>query len=159
MVRAALIAVALVLAAPGLAHADTDYFSGSGDASAVKIRRDKPRTTKQRILIYGLLGGAAVGLGVGLYFHWDSHVAADDVATSHVTSPSIWNEERQDTYDRAGTSGNVAIVAYSVSAACAIGAIVAAVLTHPGEEVSDLRPATSLSITHGGAMVARAWQF
>jgi hypothetical protein len=159
MVRVALITLALALAAPGLAHADSGYFAHSGDASTVKYRQDKKRSPKNRALIYGLLGGAALGLGVGIYFHLDSHDAASELSDVHTSSPLLWTDDRQATYDRAGSSGTIAIVGYSVSAVCAIGAILTAVLTHPGQEVKDVRPTTSITPTHGGAMVARAWSF
>jgi hypothetical protein len=157
MLRAALIAVLLTLGT-GVARADTDYFATSGDASTVKVRHEKSRTPGQKALIYGLLGGAGIGLGVGIYFHVDSHAAANEVSEDN-GAPTIWNDRRQDIYDRAHSSGTTAIVGYSVCGALAIGAVVASVLTRPGHEVTEVRPQTSLTISHGGAMVAHAWTF
>ncbi len=135
---AALVAVTL---AAGVAHADTpDYFAKPNEGSTIKVKRTKSRTTNQRLLIGGLLAGAALGIGVGVYYHLDSRDAANAVSANDDLTGETWTPELQATYDRAGTSGTIAIVGYAIGAAFLGGTIVAAWKTQPGEEQLAVTP-------------------
>jgi hypothetical protein len=158
LLAAALVIAAVVVALPARADG-TDYFAHSGESSSVKVRTPKARTPGQRALIWGLVGVGAISLGVGVYFNLDSHSAATEVSAQHDTIIGVWNDDRQATYDRARSSGVKAIVGYSVAGACALGALVATILTRPGEQVTEMRPRTILAPTKGGAVVSHVWSW
>jgi len=155
VLTAVLAAVALAPAAPALADEPppaSDYFQKAPSSTAITFRTPGRRTTGQRVLVWGLLGGAAVAGGVGVWFHLDSYRAAGEVSEDSMSS-GVWTDEHQATYDRAGTSGTVAIVGYSVSAALLVGSAVAAWLTQPADQAVTLEP------VRGGAVVGKAWSW
>src|SRR5262245_60372147 len=55
-----------------------DYFHQGGGGQVV-VRRDLSRTRNQKLLIYGLVGGAAAFGLLGAYFHYDSKQIADEL--------------------------------------------------------------------------------
>jgi hypothetical protein len=133
----AFLALALV-ATP--AAADTDYFAKQPPSSSVKVRRSKSRTNAQAAAIWGLVGGGLVLGGTGAWFHLDSRDAADEVSANDPRLIGTWTPELQSTYDRAGSSGDKAIVFYSAGALELAGALVVAILTHPGDEEVVITP-------------------
>lgn len=149
--------LALVIAASAPASADTDYFAKPNQSSAVMVRHQKSRTLGEKLTIGGLLVGAAITGGLGLHWHLASRDAANAVSASHDRIVGVWTDDKQTTYDRAGSAGTEAIVGYSLAGACIAGAIVAAVLTSPGYENTPMAPA--LAITRGGAVVGGSVHF
>lgn len=157
----ALAAILAVTVGAGVAHADTDYFQHSNDGSTIRIKRDKSRTTSQKLLIGGLLVGAAASIGVAVHFHLDSRDAADEVSANDRLTGETWTPALQDTYDRAGTSGTYAIVGYVVGALFLGGSVVAAWKTQPDQEQIEIDNHGRASITpiKGGILMARAWSW
>jgi hypothetical protein len=129
-----------------------------------RIVRPGDRTLRQELTIYGLLGGAAVALGAGAWFHLDSRDAAREVSRRNDRGIETWTPAHQAVHDRAGTSGVKAIVGYSLAAALAAGALVAWVWTEPADEVLVLRPRQAARPTlapaaGGGLVVGGAWSW
>jgi hypothetical protein len=143
--------------APAAADKAPDYFAAKPHG-AIRIRRKRERCRADRMLIGGLLAGAAVTTGAGVYFHLDSRAAAEELSAKRLTNLR-WSEELAETYDRGQRSGTLARVSYGLAGALAIGTLVAVWLTDPGEEVVELRVRASATVTDDGASVGAAWQF
>lgn len=144
----------------GVARADgQDYFGDhANDGSQIKLKRERSRTTSQKLLIGGLLVGATAAIGFGAYYHLDSRDAAKEVSSNGDLTGETWTAEHQATYDRAGSSGTLAIVGYVVGAAFLGGVIAAAWQTRPVEE-EVLVTGLGVAPVHGGAMVGGAWSW
>ena len=141
--------------APAPAAGAPDYFAKKPHG-AVVVRRKRERCRADRMLIWGLLGGATVTAAAGVYFHLDSRSAADEVSARTPTNLR-WSDELADTYDRGQRSGTLAKVSYGLAGALAIGTLVAVWLTDPGEEMVELR--VGATATPDGATVGAAWAF
>jgi hypothetical protein len=159
--------LALALALPGVSAADTDFFTAKPQGQAIKVTEARSRTSGQRLLIGGLIGGAVLCAGAGLYFHLDSRSASNEVSRVD-QSNEVWTRDRQDTYDRAHRSRTGAIVGYAGGGAILIAAAVVLIVTDPGTEVKDTGIAKvaggklqglALSPLEGGALMEAAWRF
>lgn len=126
-----------------------------------------PDRSRDNVMMLALLGGAGVLFGgVGLYFHFDSRSATDEVKASRYTGRT-WTSERQDTYDRAHRSAAIAGVSYGIGGAFLIATAVAYMITEPGLESFVIHPhdntrpssTTMLAPLPGGAFVSRGWEF
>jgi hypothetical protein len=101
---------------------------------------------------------------VGLYFHFDSRSASDEVK-SHRYTGRTWTQEREDTFDRAHRSAGIAGVAYGIGGALLIATAVAYMITEPPLETivihphTELKPVTIVAPIPGGAFVSRGWEF
>jgi len=158
MSRCSTVLVTLTVLA-GAARADTDYFAQPAP-STIKVRQTRSRTTSQHLMIGGLAGAGAVAGGLGLWFHLDSREAADAVSADDPRLIGTWTPDRQESYDRAESSGSKAIIFYGVGGLCLVGAVVAAVLTQPGEEEIEVGPRhASIAPVPGGAVVGGAWRW
>jgi hypothetical protein len=161
MSRALAVATALALAAPA-ARADVDYFQAAKQPNTITVRRGKDRPQRTRLLLGGLGAGAAISLGVGVYFNLDAHDAAQQVS-AHTLTGKAWSADLQATYDRVHASNVKAIVGYGLAGAFVVAAIVTLVVTDPGEEEVELapnRPVPTVSIpAGGGAIVGATWGF
>jgi hypothetical protein len=144
------VALAAALAAPAPALAD-DYFKDAPSSTAVAVRQPKQRTTRQRVTIYGLLGGAAIFAGVGAWAHLESRDVAKELEIPAVEPVATWTDEHQDLYDRGIRMRGVAVFSYLLSAGLLTGATVYAYRTRPGYETIVIEP------TQGGAMLGGAW--
>lgn len=146
------VVLAAALAAPAPAVAD-DYFKDAPSSTAVTVRAPRERTTRQKVTIYGLLGGAAIFAGVGAWAHLDSYDAARELEIKDVEPADTWTPDRQATYDRGMRSRAVAGFGYAISGGMLIGAVIAAYLTAPGYETITVEP------TRGGATVGAVWSW
>ena len=159
------LALAVALAASRPARAD-DYF-GAHPADTVTVRQANHRTTGQRALIGGLLGGALVAAGTGLYFHLQSRDASNEVSVVGDFTSLTWTPQRQDTYDRALGDRTLAIVGYSVGGALLVGSAVALILTNPGSKAVEVGPSkappptvpVSFRLLPGGAYAEAGWRW
>jgi hypothetical protein len=162
MSRAIALAAALALAAPVAARADVDYFQAAKKPNAITVRQGKDRPPRTRLLLGGLGAGAALSLGVGVYFNLDAHDAAQQVS-AHAPTGKVWSADLQATYDRVHAANVKAIVGYSVAGAFVAAAIVTLIMTDPGEEEVELdptKPTPTVSIPPtGGAIVGATWSF
>ncbi len=130
LVSAMVVAAFLAPAAPAAAG---DYFGqDAAPAHQITYRVDRPRTTRQRILLGALFGGAALAGGVGLAFHLDSRSKANDVSETGGLSGRTYDAAVDATRRGALRSRTRAIIGYSVGGALAAAGIVALVLTDPG---------------------------
>jgi hypothetical protein len=146
------VALAAALAAPAPVAAD-DYFKDAPSSTAVTMRVPRERTTRQKVTIYGLLGGAAIFAGVGAWAHLDSRDAAEELEIKDVEPEDTWTDDRQATYDRGLRSRGIAVFGYAMSGGLLIGAAIAAYLTRPGDETIVVEP------TRGGATVGAVWSW
>ncbi len=144
----------------GVARADgQDYFGEhANDGSQLKLKRQRSRTPSQKLLIGGLLVGAAAAIGFGAYYHLDSRDAANEVSSNGDLTGETWTAAHQATYDRADVSGTRAIVCYVVGAALLGGVIAAAWHSQPVEE-EVLVTRIGVAPVHGGAVVGGAWSW
>ena len=166
----ALLAGIAVLLGGARARADTDYFGQDappGDEQ-IAFRVERSRTTKQRVLIASLLGGAAVAGGIGLYYHLDSRDKSGEVEAVGEHSGRIYTPAVDAVRRGALDSRDRAIVGYAAGGLLLAGAVVALYVTDPGSEtvtLSDDRtppdPVVPVSILAlpGGAGVAAGWRF
>jgi len=161
MLRVLLVVAVVGVVAP--AHADTptpevDYFH-KGGAGKVVVRRDLSRTRNQKLLIYGLAGGAALFAGVGAYFHYDSKRIADELSAD-IDQHQRWSDELQDRYDRGQLDGKIAIASYVISAGLVAATIVVVLKTDPGTELvgpGGSKPVAT--VVPGGATVGASWSW
>src|SRR5690349_15968794 len=136
MLRVLVVALVVGLVAP--ARADTpapapaqdpaptiDYFHQGGGGQVV-VRRDLSRTRNQKLLIYGLVGGAAAFGLIGAYFHYDSKQIADELSAD-IDQHQRWSPELQDKYDRGQLDGKIAIASYAITAGLIAATIVVVV--------------------------------
>jgi hypothetical protein len=143
---------------------------GPNERAGVRRRRDivvkyRADRSRQNITTVALLGGAGLLFGgVGLYFHFDSRSATDEVK-SHRYTGRTWTPERQDTFDRAHRSAALAGVGYGIGGAFLIATAVVYMATEPPlEELvihphTDEGPVTMVTPLPGGAFVSRGWEF
>ncbi len=126
-----------------------------------------PDRSRDNVTMLALLGGTGLVFGaVGLYFHFDSRSATDEVKANRYLGRT-WTPERQDTYDRAHRSAAIAGVAYGIGGALLIATAVAYMVTEPGLETLVIHPhdngrpssTTMLAPLPGGAFVSRGWEF
>jgi len=146
------VALGAAIAAPAPAVAD-DYFKDAPSSTAVTVRQPRERTTRQKVTIYGLLGGAAIFAAVGVWAHVDSHDAAKELEIKDDEPDDTWTADRQATYDRGLRSRAIAGVGYAFSGGMLIGAAIAAYLTSPGYETITVEP------NRGGATVGAVWSW
>jgi hypothetical protein len=139
-------------AQPAPGPAPIDYFH-QGDGG-IKVRQERTRTPRQKALIYGLAGGAAVFAGLGLYFHYDSKQIADDISAD-TPQNQRWSDELADRYDRGKLDRTLAIVSYTVSAGLIAATVVAVLKTDPGTEVRTI----GVRAVPGGATVGASWSW
>lgn len=143
---------------------------GPNERAGVRRARDivvkyHPDRSRENVTMVALLGGAGVLFGgVGLYFHFDSRSASDEVK-SHRYTGRTWTQEREDTFDRAHRSAAIAGVAYGIGGALLIATAVAYIVTEPPLETlvihphTDPKPVTIVAPIPGGAFVSRGWEF
>ncbi len=151
----------------GLAHADTDYFGDDAASKEVTFRVDRSRTTKQRLVIGALFGGAVLFGGAGVLFHLDSRNAADEVGAVGAHTGNVWSSSLEDTRRRGERSKFLAGAGYVLGGAFLVSSIVALIITEPGSDIVGVssQPAekrqipVSLVPLPGGAMVGKAWLF
>jgi hypothetical protein len=141
-----------------------------GERSEVRRNRDivvkyRAERSRQNITTVALLGGAGLLFGgVGLYFHFDSRSATDDVKADSY-SGRTWTPDREDTFDRAHRSAALAGVGYGIGGAFLIATAVMYMATEPPlEEIvihshTDQAPVTMVTPLPGGAFVSRGWEF
>lgn len=131
------------------------------------VVRYHPDRSRDNVMMLALIGGAGVLFGgVGLYFHFDSRSASDEVKSFRYTGRT-WTPEREDTYDRAHRSAAIAGVSYGIGGALLIATAVVYMITEPGLETLVIHPhenprpssATMLAPLPGGAFVSRGWEF
>ncbi len=145
------------------AKAEPDYFGKSG-GDDIKIRLDKPRTGKQRIVIGALLGGAVVFGGLGVGFHLDSRSVSDELGAKDFTG-LVYTREREDLRRRGVRSRAIAIGGYAVGGVLLISTVVALLVTQPGTELLTIdsqpvkTPVSLVPLRDGGAVVSGAWSF
>jgi hypothetical protein len=135
-----------------------DYFH-KGGAGKVMVRRDRARTRNQKLLIYGLAGGAAAFGLFGAYFHYDSKQIADELSADS-DQHQRWSPELQDKYDRGQLDGKLAIAGYAISAGLIAATIVVVLKTDPGTELvgpGGSKPVAS--VVPGGATVGASWSW
>ncbi|HTM21975.1 MAG TPA: hypothetical protein VL172_15745 [Kofleriaceae bacterium] len=169
--RTLLLLLALATAAPSVALADPpDYFGGDAPPEDITFRNDKPRTTRQRILLAGLFGGAVVMGGVGLGFHLDSRSKSDQVSAVGDHTGRVYTAEVDDTRRAALRSRTLAIVGYSAGGALLLAGIITYFVTQPGSDVVTVGkpknatpPPPPVPVTiaplPGGALAQAAWSF
>lgn len=160
----ALAAILVLTLGAGSARAEEpDYFDRNpNEGSTIRVRREKSRTLGQKLLIGGLLVGAAASLGAGAYYNLDSRDAANEVSSNDDLTGETWTAEHQATYDRAGTSGTKAIVGYALGGGFVAGAIIAAWLTQPGDEEVAVGARAARAVVApvaGGALLGGAWSW
>ena len=153
--RTLVLAIVLGMAAP--AHAGNDYFAKPNDSSKVTVVHGRSRTTRQRLLLAGLVLGAAATGGLGLYFNLQSRDAASSLSETHGRLVGTWTPALQDTYDRAKTDGDLAIAGYALAGALFAGSMVAVYFTDPGRASTQLAPTAAL--VKGGAVVGGSVHF
>lgn len=152
--RSRLLSLALLLAlAPRGAHAEDD----------IVIVTPGERTLENKLLVGGLVAGAALVSGLGLYFHLDGKSASDQVSTD-VFGGEEWTADDARLFDQAERSRTRAIVAYSAGGALLIGAVVALIVTEPPSETTVLRPRAvrvvpTVAPAAGGAVLGGMWSF
>lgn len=152
--RSLALAVALAVAAPAIARGQA--------ADSMSFEVDKERTTRQRVLIGSLLGGALAASGIGLLFHVDSRDKSDQVSASGPHTGRIYTRSVDDTRRAALRSRNVAIGAYGVAGGLVIASLVVFLVTDPGTEtivLGERLPAIGVEPVAGGALVAGGWTF
>lgn len=165
----ALIVGLAVVASALPAHADGDYFNDASEGKEITFQLDRPRTSGQRLLIGGLLAGAALSAGVGLYFHLDSRDKTGDVEAVDQHTGRIYTEEVAATRSGAFSSRRWAIAGYAVGGLFIAGTVVALAITDPGKEritvgkdgaepPAPVMPVSILMVP-GGALVGGAWSF
>jgi hypothetical protein len=153
--RTLVIALVLALATP--ARADTDYFAKHTDATKVTVQHRRARTTNARLLIGGLVLGAAATGGLGVYFNLQSRDVANQLSAVHSKIVGVWTPALQATYDRGQRDGSLAIAGYALAGAFLAGTIVAIIWTNPGSETTQLAP--TAEVVHGGAVVGGTVHF
>ena len=146
------VALAAGLAAPTPAAAD-DYFKQAPSSTAVTVRQQRERTPRQKLTIYGLLGGAVIFAGAGAWAHVDSYDAAQELEIRDTDPEETWTADHQAVYDRGLRSRAIAGVSYVVSGGLLIGAAIAAYLTTPGYENVVIEP------NQRGATVGAVWSW
>jgi hypothetical protein len=169
-----LVVVTLVVSVPGAPRADTpapaptaptaptptiDYFQKGGNQ--LVVRKSRSRTRNQRLLIYGLAGGAAAFAGIAAYFHYDSKSIADELSADSDQNER-WSEDHQDKYDRGQLDGKLAIAGYAISAGLIAATIVVVLKTDPGTELETIGPGGSKPVANvvpGGATVGASWSW
>lgn len=124
-----------------------------------------PDRSRENLTMVALLGAAgALFGGVGLYFHFDSRSASDEVKSQRYTGRT-WTQEREDTFNRAHSSAAIAAVSYGIGGALLIATAVAYIVTEPPLETLVIRPhsppkpVTIVAPIPGGAFVSRGWEF
>jgi len=139
--------------------APIDYFH-QGGGTTINIRRDRSRTGRQKALIYGLAGGAAVFALTGVYFHYDSKRIADDLSADSPQNQR-WSPALDDKYDRGQLDGKLAIASYIVSAGLLAATIVVVLKTDPGTEVEAVgtHRTAGIGLVPGGAVVGARWSW
>ena len=136
-----------------------DYFQKGG--GGVLVRKDRSRTRRQKLLIYGLAGGAALFGGLGAYFHYDSKSIADELSADS-DQHQRWSPELQDKYDRGQLDGKLAIAGYAISAGLIAATIVVVIKTDPGTELETIGPGGAkpvADVVPGGATVGASWSW
>jgi hypothetical protein len=140
----------------------------------IVIDSDGQRTTKNIVMVSGILvGGLALG-GLGLHYNLDARDAADKVSASVVRDPNVdggtlpsgktWNADDQKLVDRASSSSTKAEILYAVGGAAVIGAIVLFIVTDPPAThtvIHTTRPERKYTVapTNGGAMLGAVGTF
>jgi len=124
--------VVAALLAPAASASAGDYFGKDAPSDQITYRVDNPRTTRQRIVLGVLFGGAALAGGIGLAFHLDSRSKSDDVTETGELSGRTYDQAVDATRRGALRSRTRAIVAYGLGGALAAAGVVALVLTDPG---------------------------
>jgi hypothetical protein len=131
------------------------------------VVRYTPDRSRQNITLLALLGGSSVLFGaVGLYFHFDSQTASDEVSAKSFTGHP-WTPERQARFDEAHRSRDIAITTYAIGSALLLTTAVVYMLTEP-ELVETVitphtkvrtRPSALVAPVKGGALVGGSWRF
>jgi hypothetical protein len=143
---------------------------GPNERIGVRRARDivvkyRPDRSHKNITTLAVLGGAGVLFsGIGLYFHFDSRSASDDV-NAHRYTGNTWTLDRQDRFDRAHRSATLAGVGYGIGGALLIATAVVYMVTEPPLESlvihphTEPKPVTMVAPLPGGAFVSRGWEF
>ncbi len=124
--------VVAVLLAPAASASAGDYFGQDAPSGEISYRVDNPRTTRQRIVLGALFGGAALFGGVGVAFHLDSRSKSNAVTETGDLSGRTYDQAVNATRRAALRSRTRAIVAYGLGGALAAAGVVALILTEPG---------------------------
>lgn len=124
--------VVAALLAPAASASAGDYFGQDAPSHEISYRVDNPRTTRQRIVLGALFGGAALASGIGLAFHLDSRSKSNDVTETGELSGRTYDPAVDATRRGALRSRTRAIVAYGIGGALAAAGVVALILTDPG---------------------------
>jgi len=156
-VTVATLAVLHGFVAPAAAQTPTtpDYFQGT-QTNAVRIRKDRPRTRSQRLLVGGLLGGAALFTGAGLYLHYDSHQIAKALSATRPKNVR-WSGDLADRYARGQTRGTLAIASYGVGVALVAAAVVVWIKSDPGSETVEISRPLTIAPLPGGIAMEATW--
>jgi hypothetical protein len=117
---------------------------------------------RSRNNIYALsglaIGGAVAGM-LGVYFHLDARSAENDVAANKFTGVT-WSADRQETYERAHSSGVTAGVLYGIGGGLLLATAIAFIATEPKAENIIIHPHSAIvAPTPGGAVVGTGWSF
>jgi hypothetical protein len=147
---------------PAPAAAQTDYFAAPTHTGTLTYRKPRSRTGTQRLVIAGLAAATVIAGGIGVGYNLDSRSAADEVSADDELTGKTWTADREATYQRAGSSGDIAVVAYITAAVFAGATATAWLLTDPGDEVMTV-PSTAarpvVAPVAGGALVGGAWRW
>jgi hypothetical protein len=119
----------------------------------VTVTRTTERSIRDRVVLWGLVGAGAIGVGLGVGWHLDSRDAAEAVSADDGRLVGTWSDELQERYDEAGRAGSKATVAYAVGGTLLIGAFGWAYWTRPRERQVVLVP------VEGGATARATWRF
>jgi hypothetical protein len=130
------------------------------------VVRYTPSRTKQNLMLLAALGSAGLVAGaVGLYFHFDSRTASDEVSALNYTGRA-WTSDRQATFDQAHASARAAGIAYGIGGALLLTTAIVWMVTEPGQKEMVITPhlnpkptATLIAPTRGGAILGGEWTF
>jgi hypothetical protein len=144
-----------------------DYFPApTGKDIVLEIPGE--RSPKTLAVVGGLVGGALIAGGIGLYYNLDSRSAADAVS-AHEPNGRVWTVADQADVTRAHDSGTRAAIGYGIGGALLIGAAVTYILTEPRSEKRIIHPhgtgataptpVPSVVPASGGAVLGGQWSF
>lgn len=139
------------------------YFAAPrGRDIVIESRED--RSTSNITLLAALGGAGAITGAIGVYFNLDARSASDEVSANKFTG-EVWNEERQEAFDRANRSSALAGVFYGIGGALLLATAITYIVTEPETEKILIRPHANskpqplVAPTPGGALLGGSWRF
>ncbi len=149
----------VALATSGLAFADQEYFS-DGKKQLV-FREEGERSKNEKVVLFSLAGTALLTGAVSTYYALDSRDLSDKVSATQFHTGTSWTAGRQNIYDDALRSRNIALVSLGLSASFVMATIVTYLVTEPDEKLGyqDWQTRLVAKPTKDGFILGQGWSF